>query len=206
MEHTVFTVVLTGGIASGKTAVSDRFAALGAPIIDTDLIAREVVEPGQAALKEIAERIGPEYLAPDGRLDRRKMREAIFADPAIKHRLESILHPRIARAVRERVEAQTYPYCLLVIPLYSESGSYEWVDRVLVVDVSEETQVERVMQRDRISRDEARAILAAQATREERLALADDVLDNSGNIEQLQEKVARLHAQYLRLAQARFPD
>lgn len=202
MEHTVFTVVLTGGIASGKTTVSDRFAELGVPVIDTDLIAREVVEPGQPALGEIAERIGRQYLDSEGCLDRRKMREAIFANPAIKQRLESILHPRIALAVRERVEAQTYPYCLLVIPLYSESKSYDWVDRVLVVDVSEEIQIERVMRRDRISRNDSLSIIAAQASREERLTLADDVLDNSGSVEQLQEKVGRLHRHYLQLAQA----
>ena len=196
---TVFTVVLTGGIASGKTAVSDCFLRLGVPVIDTDRIAREVVQPGQPALKKISEHFGPDYLDTKGRLDRRKMRKAIFADPAMKSRLEGILHPLIAERVLARVSEVEAPYCLLVIPLYVESKAYKWVNRVLVVDVSEETQLERVMARDQISPEHAQSILDAQSTRQQRLSLADDTIDNSGDLNELEEKVKKLHAQYLAL-------
>lgn len=197
----VFTVVLTGGIASGKTAVSDCFSRMGVPVIDTDRIARQVVEPGQPALKLISELFGPDYLDTGGRLDRRKMREAIFSNPAMKSRLEGILHPRIAEKVIERVSEVEAPYCLLVIPLYAESKAYEWINRVLVVDVSEEIQLERVMARDQISREQAQSILDAQSTRQQRFALADDIIDNSGDLNELEDKVKKLHEHYLRMAQ-----
>lgn len=197
----VFTVVLTGGIASGKTAVSDCFSRMGVPVIDTDRIARQVVEPGQPALKLISELFGPDYLDTGGRLDRRKMREAIFSNPAMKSRLEGILHPRIAEKVIERVSEVEAPYCLLVIPLYAESRAYEWINRVLVVDVSEEIQLERVMARDQISREQAQSILDAQSTRQQRFALADDIIDNSGDLNELEDKVKKLHEHYLRMAQ-----
>ncbi len=197
---TVFTVVLTGGIASGKTAVSDCFSRLGVPVIDTDRIAREVVEPGQPALKQVREDFGSDYLDTEGRLDRRKMREAIFTDPAMKTRLERILHPLIAKKVIERVSEVEAPYCLLVIPLYAESRAYEWINRVLVVDVSEEIQLERVMARDQISRQQAQTILNAQSTRQQRKALADDIIDNSGDLTKLEDKVKKLHEHYLRIA------
>jgi dephospho-CoA kinase len=196
---TVFTVVLTGGIASGKTAVSDCFARLGVPVIDTDRIAREVVEPGQLALKQISEGFGSDYLDSEGRLDRRKMREAIFADPAMKSLLEGILHPLIAERVLARVREVEAPYCLLVIPLYAESKAYKWVNRVLVVDVSEETQLERVMARDQISPEHAQSILDAQSARQQRLSLADDIIDNSGDLNELEQKVKKLHQKYLAL-------
>jgi dephospho-CoA kinase len=196
---TVFTVVLTGGIASGKTAVSDCFARLGVPVIDTDRIAREVVEPGQLALKQISEGFGSDYLDSEGRLDRRKMREAIFADPAMKSLLEGILHPLIAEKVLARVREVEAPYCLLVIPLYAESKAYKWVNRVLVVDVSEETQLERVMARDQISPEHAQSILDAQSARQQRLSLADDIIDNSGDLNELEQKVKKLHQKYLAL-------
>ena len=193
----VFTVVLTGGIASGKTAVSDCFSRMGVPVIDTDRIARQVVEPGQPALKLISELFGPDYLDTGGRLDRRKMREAIFSNPAMKSRLEGILHPRIAEKVIERVSEVEAPYCLLVIPLYAESRAYEWINRVLVVDVSEEVQLKRVMARDKISRKHAQSILDAQSTRQQRITLADDIIDNSGDLNELEEKVKKLHKYYL---------
>ena len=195
-----FTVVLTGGIASGKTVVSDRFARRGVPVIDTDRIAHEAVEPGQPALQRIARAVGPDYLDDEGRLKRRKMRQAIFADPALKARLEAILHPLIAAAALRLVAEVTFPYCVLVIPLFTESVRWQWIDRVLVVDVAESIQVERVMARDDISRTEAEAILAAQADRQARLALADDVIDNSGKPEALDQQVDALHQQYLALA------
>ena len=198
----IFTVVLTGGIASGKTATSDHFASLGVPVIDTDVIARELVEPGQPALKEIAETFGPDFLTSDGRLDRARMRHAIFADPGLRTELESILHPGIAAETLRRIDALEESYCILVIPLYASSDRYGWTDRVLVVDVDEETQVERVMARDGIGRQQALAILGAQASRLERLALADDVLDNSGDLSRLKAQVEKLHLRYLRLARA----
>jgi len=197
-----FTVVLTGGIAAGKTAVSDRFARLGVPVIDTDRIAREVVEPGQPALDEICRDFGPEYLDDAGRLDRRKMRHAIFSDPSLKTRLEGILHPRIATEAMRRVASADFAYCLLVIPLYTESARWSWIDRVLVVDVDESLQVGRVMARDHIDRGQAEAILAYQATRRQRLALADDVIDNSGKPEDLDPQVEALHRKYLEMANA----
>ena len=198
-----FTIVLTGGIASGKTTVSERFAALGVPIIDTDRIARELVEPGRPALREIEREFGQGFLDDEGRLDRRKMRQAIFAEPRLKHRLEAILHPRIATEARRQVELASGPYCLVVIPLYAESARWQWIDRVLVVDAEESTQTERVMNRDGIDRDQVQAILHAQADRSERIALADDVIDNSGKLEDLQAKVEMLHAKYLALSSTR---
>lgn len=196
----VFTVVLTGGIASGKTAVSDRFARLGVPVIDTDRIAREVVEPGQPALDEIRQAFGAEYLDQTGRLDRKKMRQAIFSDPSRKARLEGILHPRIAREALRQIAAVDFPYCLLVIPLYAESARWSWIDRVLVVDAAESVQVERVMRRDGVDRRHAEAILAAQAGRARRLELADEVIDNSGSLHDLDRQVEALHEKYLGLA------
>lgn len=197
----IYTIVLTGGIASGKSAVSDCFERLGAAVIDTDRIAREVVEPGQPALVRIAEEFGAEFLDQEGRLDRRRMRDAIFSDPEQKSRLEAILHPLIAGEVQRRITQLEAPYCILVIPLFAESSGYSWTDRVLVVDVSEETQIQRVMARDGINRKQAQAILDAQLGRTDRLALADDILDNSGSLAELNGKVKVLHKKYLELAQ-----
>jgi dephospho-CoA kinase len=196
----IFSVVLTGGIASGKTTVSDLFEELGVPVIDTDRIARELVEPGKPALKAIVKRFGADYLDGEGQLDRRKMRTAIFTDPEARTRLENILHPLIVNEVIHRISALGADYCIIVIPLYANSGAYEWVDRVLVVDAEEETQIARVMERDQINRAQAEAILASQASRQERLALADDVVLNEGPLEQLAARVQELHARYLALA------
>jgi dephospho-CoA kinase len=198
-----FVVALTGGIASGKTAVSDRFAALGVPVIDTDVIAHQVVEPGQPALQEIVRQFGNGILLPDGNLDRRAMRQKIFSDTTAKKRLESILHPAIRSRVQHQIAAVTAAYCVVVIPLFTETGSYDWVDRVLVVDVDEETQVQRVMQRDGVSREQALDALAAQASRASRLALADDVIVNDGSFNDLVGKVNSLHAEYTRLSAGR---
>jgi dephospho-CoA kinase len=197
----IFTVVLTGGIASGKTAVSDCFARLGAAVIDTDLIAREIVQPGQPALTRIVEIFGTGFLDHDGGLDRRKMRDLVFSNPQQKSRLEAILHPLIAGEVLRRIKLLNAPYSILVIPLFAESSAYAWTDRVLVVDVNEEVQMERVMARDRITRVQAQSILDSQASRQARLALADDVLDNSGSFAGLCEEVEKLHEKYLELAQ-----
>lgn len=196
-----FTVGLTGGIASGKSAVSNRFGALGAPIIDTDLIAREVVQPGHPVLGEVVAAFGKDILDTEGNLLRRRLREIIFSNPEKQDLLESILHPAIRAIVRERVAAVEAPYCMVVIPLLVESGHFDWLDRVLVVDVAEEVQIERLVQRDDVSEDQARAALAAQAGREARLAIADDVIDNSGDMAALDAEVQKLHARYLELAQ-----
>jgi dephospho-CoA kinase len=195
-----YVVALTGGIASGKTAVSDRFAALGVPVIDTDVIAHQVVEPGQPALLEIVAAFGEEMLMPDGKLNRRLMRETIFSDPAAKQRLEGILHPAIRTRAQRAIAAVSADYCLVVIPLFSETGAYDWVDRVLVVDTTEETQIQRVMRRDNVSRQQAEAALASQTSRQKRLALADDVIENNGSIAELDTQVQRLHDLYTRLA------
>jgi len=199
----VLVVGLTGGIGSGKTAVSDRFARCGAPVIDTDLLARELVEPGQPALAAIVAEFGPECLDDRGRLRRAHLRERVFADPAGRRRLEAILHPRIRGLARERIAALTAPYCLVVIPLLAETGMTDLIDRVLVVDVPEAEQIRRVMVRDQIDEARARRILAAQAPRARRLALADEILDNAGDLDHLDRQVVDLHQRYSRLAAAR---
>lgn len=198
-----FTVALTGGVASGKSAVAERFAALGVDVIDADAVARELVAPGQPALAEIAEAFGADMLDANGALDRRAMREHVFADAAARERLEAVLHPRIRATLRERAANTSGPYAMLVIPLFVESGHYGWVDRVLVVDAPREMQHGRLTARDRVASDLAAAMLDAQATREQRLAVADDVIVNDGSLERLDADVHALHARYLELAAAR---
>jgi dephospho-CoA kinase len=200
MSARPFRVALTGGIASGKSTVADLFAALGVPVIDTDVIAREVVEPGRPALAQVAEAFGADVLDPDGRLDRKRMRERIFADADARRRLEAILHPAIRAEMERQSQAAGGPYQVLVIPLLAEGGRRDHVDRVLLVDVPEELQIQRVMWRDGVSHGEAQASLNAQATRAQRLAMADDVLRNTGRVDDLREQVAKLHEQFLRLA------
>jgi dephospho-CoA kinase len=199
----IFTVVLTGGIASGKTAVSELFGELGVPIIDTDCIARELVEPGRPALLAIVDAFGPECLDANGRLDRRAMRSLIFSDPAAKARLEGILHPLIQAEVNRRASGLASDYCIVVIPLYAGSGAYDRVDRVLVVDADEDTQISRVMKRDRITRESAEAILENQIDRRRRLALADDIIVNEDGFSELKQKVRNLHSVYLSIARRR---
>jgi dephospho-CoA kinase len=198
-----FRVALTGGIASGKTTVAKLFAELGVPLIDTDLIARQVVEPGQPALAVVVATFGTDILDTDGRLDRRRMRERIFSDPAAKRRLEAILHPAIRVEMERQSRAAGGPYQVLVIPLLTEGKRRDHVDRVLLVDVPEELQVQRLMLRDGVTHAQAEASLNAQATRAERLAVADDVVRNTGRVDDLREAVADLHQQYLALAAAR---
>ena len=200
MSARPFRVALTGGIASGKSTVADLFAALGVPVIDTDVIAREVVEPGRPALAQVAEAFGRGVLDADGRLDRKRMREHIFSDPDARRRLEAILHPAIRAEMERQSQAAGGPYQVLVIPLLAEGGRRDHVDRVLLVDVPEELQIQRVMWRDGVSHDQAQASLNAQATRAQRLAMADDVLRNTGRVDDLREQVAELHQQFLRLA------
>ena len=191
---------LTGGIASGKSAVAAEFAALGVPVLDTDQLAREVVEPGQPALAGVVAAFGPQVLGPDGRLDRRRLRATVFADPSRRRALEAILHPAIRGLLRERVAAIDAPYVVIAIPLLAEGGRRDQVDRVLLVDCPPALQRERLLARDRETPEGAAAILAAQASPAERRAIADDVIDNTGPLAALASAVASLHRRYLSLA------
>jgi dephospho-CoA kinase len=195
---------LTGGIASGKSAVAAEFQRAGVPVVDTDALAREVVEPGQPALAAVVAEFGPSILDAAGHLDRRRLRAIVFADPARRRALEAILHPAIRSLQRARVAATNAPYVVIAIPLLVESGARgDDVDRVLVVDCPRETQRARLLARDGETPAGAEAILSAQATREARLAAADDIIDNSGALAELRPAVAALHARYLALAAGR---
>lgn len=195
-----FRVGLTGGVASGKTTVANLFQALGASVIDTDLLAREVVAPGTPLLAEVAAHFGPGILAADGSLDRRQLRERVFADDAERRWLEERLHPAIRRLTDERCESATGPYCLVVIPLLVETGGRNRFDRVLVVDCDPDLQLARLMARDGMTREAARRMLAAQVSREERLSAADDVIRNEGDLAQVRDQVERLHREYVAAA------
>ena len=195
-----YTVALTGGIGSGKSTVADEFAHLGVTVIDADIIARQVVEPGTPALLAIAERFGPQMINDDGSLNRRRLRESIFAHSEDKAWLNALLHPLIQQETRRQMQASTSPYLLWVVPLLVENRLTDKADRVLVVDVPKETQIERTIRRDGVSREHAEHILAAQATREQRLAAADDVIENMGSADAVASHVARLHDKYLMLA------
>lgn len=195
-----YTVALTGGIGSGKSTVADAFSHLGINVIDADILARQVVEPGTPALDAIVEHFGPQTLTPHGALNRRVLRERIFANPDEKAWLNALLHPLIQRETQQQMAQATSPYVLWVVPLLVENNLASRADRVLVVDVTRDTQILRTMQRDQVSREHAEHILAAQATREQRLAVADDVIDNNGTPEAIASDVARLHARYLELA------
>lgn len=191
---------LTGGIASGKSTVADLFEALGAQIIDTDVIAREVVAAGQPALREIREAFGPRVIDESGALDRKAMRELVFSDAQKRRQLEAILHPRIREEVLRQSEIGHGPYQLIVVPLLTASPLQAFVDRILVVDCDEQTQIRRLLARDAESEAQARRILAAQSTREERLAIADDVINNDGDLDATRAQVRTFHEIYLSLA------
>lgn len=193
------TIGVTGGIGSGKSTVARAFAAHGIDWIDADDVAREVVEPGEPALEDIANHFGPGILTDDGHLDRRALRSIVFSDEAERRWLESVTHPRI----RERLEAHLArmaatdaPYHLLVSPLLLESDQHRLVDRCLVIDIPETLQVSRTASRDGVDEEQARAIVAAQMPRQERLAKADDIIDNSGDADDLARQVARLDHLY----------
>ncbi len=192
-------VGLTGGIASGKSTVAEMFAALGVVVIDTDVIARNVVMPGEQGLEAIRERFGDSVLQDDGTLDRRRMRELIFADEASRRDLEAILHPLIRDETLREAKAATGPYLLIVVPLLTQSSLKDHVDRILVVDCSEETQLERLTRRDAETRAQAKRMLAAQASRDERLAIADDIVHNDGDIDSTRTQVSALHDLYCEL-------
>ncbi|MBV8665992.1 MAG: dephospho-CoA kinase [Burkholderiaceae bacterium] len=201
-----FSVGLTGGIGSGKSTVADLFAARGAAIIDTDLIAHQLTAPGGAAMTAIRAQFGADFVQPNGAMDRARMRELVFADPAAKGRLEAILHPLIRSETEAAAQAAGGAYLVFVVPLLVESGSWKQrVNRVLVVDCPEETQVQRVRQRNALAEDQVRAIMASQASRANRLAAADDVVVNDSDLSNLEAQVDRLHALYASLAQTSVP-
>jgi dephospho-CoA kinase len=200
MSDRVFRVGLTGGIASGKTTVANLFSALGVPIIDTDQLAREVVEPGQPPLERLVERFGPSILTPDGHLDRPALRHIVFSDPRARADLEALTHPAISAEVEARAAVAGGPYQILVIPLLVERNLGAHVDRILVVDCDEELQIKRLTARDGSSLEEARAILAAQVTRAARQRAAHDIIKNEGDVSELSLQVNALHGRYLELA------
>ncbi|VVE02721.1 dephospho-CoA kinase [Pandoraea aquatica] len=196
-----YAIGLTGGIGSGKTTVANLFATHGIAIIDTDAIAHSITAPGGAAMSAIRRDFGDAFVAPDGSLDRTRMREAVFSDNSAKARLEAITHPLI-RTECERAAAEAEgPYLIFVVPLLVESGTWrERVQRILVVDCTEETQIARVMSRNRFTREQVQAIMARQASRAQRLAVADDIIDNDTQQAPLAPQVDRLHAAYLQFA------
>jgi dephospho-CoA kinase len=191
---------LTGGIASGKTTVAARFAELGVPVIDADEVSRVVVEPGQPALAQITARFGAEMLTEDGRLNRLALRNVVFAEPLQRKALEAILHPLIRAEMERRAVMARAPYLVMAIPLLLETGKLDRIDRILVVDVDEASQLQRVMARDASTLAQARAVIDAQTSREVRLRAADDVIVNSGTISELRRAADELHQRYLQLA------
>ena len=196
-----FVVGLTGGIGSGKSAAADCFAARGITVVDTDAIAHQLTAVGGAAMPALLAEFGPEVAAPDGALDRACVRRLVFADPAARGRLEAILHPLIRTLSDKRCRDALSAYVILAVPLLVESGAYrERCNRIVAVDCPESLQISRVMARSKLSEVEVRAIMAAQASREDRLAVADDVLDNGGDLHHLEIQVADLHRKYLRLS------
>lgn len=196
----VYTVALTGGIGSGKSTVADAFSRSGVAVVDADIIARQVVEPGKPALRAIIERFGSDVLTNDGSLNRRRLRDIIFAEPAQKAWLNALLHPLIQQQTWECIAHAASPYVLWVVPLLVENKLCDKANRVLVIDVSPETQLSRTMKRDGISREQAEQIIAAQASREERLAAADDIINNDSEPQTAIAQVANLHQRYLALA------
>lgn len=196
-------VAVTGGVASGKSEVTRRFEAHGIVVADADLAARAVVEPGTPGLEDIVAAFGREALAADGTLDRAAMRRRIFADEGAKATLEAIIHPRVRARLQQQCAEAASPYAIAAIPLLAEGGgrdAYPWITRILVVDVPSQVQLERLLRRDGIDRSLAERMIISQASREQRLAIADDIIDNSGSLEQLQMQVEVLHRRYLELA------
>lgn len=206
MNEPALVVGLTGGIAAGKSAITQCFEALEVPVHDADVAAREVVAPGTAGLEAIVARFGDGVLDVTGALDRGAMRARVFADPAARAELEAIVHPLVRQWLLDRLRATRSDYCVLAIPLLVEHlAQYRWIDRILVVDAPEPLQLERLMARDGIGPELARRMLAQQASRAERLAAADDVIDNGGDAAALGAAVAALHERYLALARSRPP-
>lgn len=200
MKHPVLTIGVTGGIGSGKSAVTDFFAAKSIAIIDADLAARMVVEPGRPALAAIADHFGPGILTREGVLDRRQLRDIIFQDDGERRWLEALLHPLIGEHIIQELSLVESSYAILVSPLLIEAGQIELVDQLLVVDVPETLQIQRTMNRDQMSEEQTRRVIQSQASRKQRLAKADDIVDNSGTLEQLHHSLETLHQRYLALA------
>ena len=192
---------LTGGIGSGKSVASDKFASLGITVVDADVASRTVVEPGKPALQEIESYFGSEIITEDGQLDRAKLREIIASDTKERKWLESVLHPRIGEQIAKEISESTSPYTLFVAPLLLETNSQEMCARVVVVDVPNDVQVERTAKRDKVPTDQVEQIVSAQMEREKRLEKADDVLLNTGTIEELEKKVEQLHKKYLQMVE-----
>ena len=195
----MYKVGLTGGIASGKTVVADTFASLGAGVVDTDQVARDVVAPGQPGLEAVRREFGEAVIGVSGELDRRALREVVFADPQARRQLESLLHPLIRARTLETLARVQAPYAVAVVPLLVETGFGELVDRVAVVDCPRQIQIERLMNRDGIDLEQAESMMSAQVERQTRLAAAHDVIDNGGSRASTRSQVQRLHALYQRL-------
>jgi dephospho-CoA kinase len=196
----VFKVGLTGGVASGKTTISKLFSALGVPIIDADVIARQLLNKGSDSYHAVFDIFGQQVLLANGDINRAWLRDRIFSDAGAKQQLEAIIHPRVRQMMLEQAEQCRQPYCILSIPLLTEAAMQDLVDRILVINTDPATQVARLTARDHISTAQARQMLAGQAKPEQRLAIADDVIDNNGSTEALTPLVSQLHQHYLRLA------
>ena len=192
---------LTGGIGSGKSAVSDKFKSLGITVVDADVAARTVVEPGQPALAEIERHFGSNILNQEGVLDRAQLREIMASDSEERVWLESVLHPKIGEQIAKELNESTSPYTIYVAPLLLETNSQKMCSRVLVVDVPKEIQIQRTAERDKVSEIQIEKIVAVQMEREERLEKADDVLVNTGTIKELEEQVVKLHQKYLEMVE-----
>ncbi|MCU6432338.1 dephospho-CoA kinase [Undibacterium sp. Jales W-56] len=198
-----FSLGLTGGIGSGKTTIANMFGELGASLIDTDLIAHQLTIPNGIAINAVRQQFGNEFIQPDGAMDRAKMRELVFAEPSAKAKLEQILHPLIRQETKKAAGQAVGSYLIFIVPLLVESGNWkEKVSRILVVDCPEQVQIQRVMARNGLSQDQVLAIMRNQASRQQRLAAADDVIVNQGDLQAIREQVAGLHHQYCQLAQA----
>lgn len=195
-------VLLTGGIGSGKTAVSDHFARLDVDVVDSDIAARNIMRPGTPALAAVLDRFGAEILLPDGTLDRARLRAVVFADPTQRRWLETLTHPLIGAELRHGIERARPPYCLLVVPLFVPGRRHPLAQRVLLVDAPEHVQLQRTIARDGNSAAQVQAIMAAQATRQQRIDGADDIIINAGNIAELETQVIALDRRYRSLAAA----
>lgn len=193
-------VGLTGGIGSGKSTVANYFADLKIPVIDTDVIARELVEPGQTALNEIVDTFGREVLTESGKLDRKHLADITFNNSQKLKQLEAILHPKIREEMLARLTSLNAPYAIVVIPLLLETGQQNLVDRILVVDCAENSQIERVQERDQRTVQQIQAIIKKQTDRKEKLKAADDIITNTGSTQDLMEQVAQIHEKYLKIA------
>jgi dephospho-CoA kinase len=205
MSHSanMLRVGLTGGIGSGKSTAAAIFAGHGVPIIDADEIARRLVAPSEAAFREIIRTFGNEVVAADGRLDRERLRKIVFGDPARRHQLEAILHPRVHDEIERQTRCLDAPYCIIVIPLLIEANQHDLVDRIVVIDVDEDLQRQRVAERGQLPEEQIRQIIAAQLSRSERLRHADDVILNNSALADLRARVDRLHERYLAIAEGK---